>query len=66
MPTSTVADQKGMRAGCHLGADLFEMVVHRLGVDEGHDDRGADAAGRADRTEDMNRAMPIIAHHRRA
>src|SRR5258706_4881639 len=41
------------------------MEVHRLGVDDRQDDSGADSAVRADRAEDMNRAMPIVAHHRR-
>lgn len=66
MPTSAVADQKGMGTGCYLGTDLGQVLVHRLGVDRRHDDRGPDASGWADRAEDMNGAMPIIAYHRRA
>jgi hypothetical protein len=66
MPAGAIADQKGMGAGRHLGADLQEVMVHRLGVDDGHDDCRTDAAGRADRAEDVNRAMSVIAHHWRA
>ena len=66
MPTRAIADQKGVGAGRHLDTDLLEMEVHRCGVDARHDNRGADAASRTDRAEDMNGAMSIITHHRRA
>src|ERR1700726_2442716 len=54
-----------MGTGCHLGADLLQMLVHGLGIDGGHDDGGTDAAGRADRAEQMHGVMPIVAHHQR-
>ena len=55
-----------MGTGCYLGTDLGQVLVHRRGVDRRHDDRGPDASGWADRAEETNGVMPIIAYHRRA
>ena len=66
VPSSTVADQQAMRAGGNLGAAFGEMLIHRLDVHPRHDDRCTDATCRANRAEDVNRIMAIVAHHRRA
>jgi len=65
VPSSAVANQQGMRAGCHLCTDLLQVLVHRLGIDSGHDDCRAGRARVADRTEDVDGVMAVVAHHRR-
>ncbi|OYV86580.1 MAG: hypothetical protein B7Z73_11520 [Planctomycetia bacterium 21-64-5] len=65
MPACTVANQQCMGAGGNLAADLFEMLVHRFGVDAWHDDGSADATRRTDGAEDVNGIVPVVAHHRR-
>jgi hypothetical protein len=62
----SVADQPCVGARSDLSADLLQMFVHGLDIDGGHDDGGADAAGRADRAEQMDGVMTVVAHHRRA
>jgi hypothetical protein len=52
-----------VRAGCNVGADLAQVLGHRLGIDCGHDDGSADAACRADGTEQVSfncRSQPPI------
>ena len=56
MPPRIVANQDGMGACCHLGADRLEMLVHCLGIHRRLDDGGADATVGADRAfVDLNR-----------
>jgi hypothetical protein len=50
-----------VRAGCDLGADLGQVQVHRLGVDERQHEGGADATGRADGTEQIRPVVTLIA-----
>ena len=66
MPAGTVEDQQRVCARCRLRADFFEMLVHRFGIDRGHDDGGADAAGRANGTKQMDRVVADISYHGRA
>src|SRR5205823_13741753 len=66
MPSGTVADQYRVRTGRHLCADLLQVLVHGFGVDERHDDRGAGAARRTDRAEQISGIMAVVAYHRRA
>jgi hypothetical protein len=47
-----------MGAGRDAAGDLGEMVVHRAGVGEGHDEARGDAALRADGAEDVG---PLVA-----
>ena len=53
MPAGAVEHEHGMGAGRDGAGDLGEMVVHRSGIGEGHDEARGDAAGRADRAEDV-------------
>src|ERR1700676_1387124 len=66
MPAGSVADQHSVGVSSHLHADFIEMLVHRLGVRGGHDNRGTDAAGRANRAKQISRIMPVITYHLRA
>ena len=45
----------GMGRGADLAADLAQMVVHRDGIGDRHDDRGRFALARADRTKHIGR-----------
>jgi len=49
-----------MRAGCHSGADLFQMSLHGGGVAPGHDEAGALALCRADGAEDVGRNRALV------
>jgi hypothetical protein len=53
-----------MRVGCDLRTNFLEMDVHGLGVDRGHDNRGADGASWADGPKDVDRVTPVITDHR--
>ena len=44
-----------MGRGADLAADLAQMVVHRDGIADWHDDRGRFALARADRTKHIGR-----------
>src|SRR5450755_1084228 len=66
MPTRAIADQDGVRTDRDLSADLFQMLIHRLGVGVGHDQRGAHRAGGTDGAEDIGGDVSVIAHHQRA
>src|ERR1019366_1731412 len=65
MPASAVPDQDRVCASCHLDTDFLQMLGHRLGVDRGHDDRGAHPASGTDRAEQMRGIMAVVAHHQR-
>ena len=64
MPSGTITDQDSMCAWRDLCADLLQMLVHRLGIDGGHDDCRADSPRVADRAEQVGRVMAVVAHHR--
>src|SRR5947207_15038169 len=61
MPTGAVKDEDGVRALSDLGADLGQVRVHRFGADAGQDEGGAGAAGWAYCTEQIGRAVALIA-----
>jgi hypothetical protein len=62
MPSGTVTDQDSVRASSYLGADLLQVLVHRLGIGDRHDDRGPDPATRADCAKQIDRVMTIVPH----
>jgi hypothetical protein len=62
MPSGTVTDQGSVRASPYLRADLLQMLVHRLGIGDRHDDRGPDPATRADCAKQIDRIMTIVPH----
>ena len=64
MPARSVAEEYGLRAWRHLGADLLKVFVHGLGVGVGHDHGGARGARGADGAEDVGRDVPVVANHR--
>ena len=66
MPTGAIADHDGMGARGNLGTDLFEVFVHGFSVGRRHDDCGTNLTRVADGAEQIDRIVPIIAHHRRA
>lgn len=66
VPSSAVADHQGMRAGCDHGADLAQMLAHRLAVDRRHDDGRAHPSRGADGAKQVHAVVAIVAHHRRA
>ena len=66
MPAGAVADQRGDGAGRDLGADLGQMKAHAFGVDSRQDERGADAARRADGPEYVGVGVAIVANPLRA
>lgn len=63
MPTGTVANQQAMGARGNLRADFGQVLVHRLGIDCWHDDRGTDATAGADCAKYVKGIMTVIAHH---
>jgi outer membrane protease len=65
MPSGTIQDQYGVRARSHLRTDLLEMLIHRFGIDGGHDDGGTNASFRAYGGEYMYRVMPVVPYHGR-
>ena len=66
VPASPVNNDDGMRTLLDLAADFDEMLVHGMGVGEGHDQRRADAACRTDSSKDIGAFIPLIAHGARA
>jgi len=38
MPSGTITDQESVCARRDLCADLLQVLIHRLGIDTGHDD----------------------------
>lgn len=65
-PAGGVADHQGMGARCHHGADLPQVLAHRLAVHRRHDDGGTDAPRGADGAEQVHAVVAIVANHRRA
>ncbi len=66
MPAGAVQRKDGVRARGHLGADLGQMQVHRLGVDERQHEGGADPPGGTDGAEQIGPAVTLIARCARA
>ncbi len=66
MPTRAVEFQDRMRAGGDEGADRGQVQVHRVRVGIRQHQPGADAARRADGTEDIGLIVTTIAWRGRA
>ena len=67
VPTGTIEDHHGMRVGGDLAADLAEVMVHRGGIADRHDQRRRFALRRADRTKQIGRGeTEILWRHRPA
>lgn len=60
VPAGAVEQQDGMGALCDRPGDLVEMGLHGVGVSEGHGERGADTASRADRPEQPGALVALI------
>jgi len=66
-PTGTIEDHHGMGVGGDLAADLAEVMVHRGGIADRHDQRRRFALRRADRTKQIGRGeTEILWRHRPA
>lgn len=63
MPAGTIQNKHRMRARRHLGADDLQMLVHRYGVHDRHDNRSGHPTRGAHRAEQMGRVMAVISHH---
>jgi len=61
MPAGFVKHRQRMRARGYRWGDLVEVGVHRLGVGEGQDQTGGDAAPGADGTEQVGRLIAGVA-----
>src|SRR6201982_1724061 len=55
VPTGTIEDHHAMGIGGDLAADLAEMMVHRGGIADGHDQRRRFALHWADRAKHIGR-----------
>src|SRR3954465_6352922 len=67
VPTGTIEDHHGMGVGGDLAADLAEVMVHRGGIADRHDQRRRFALRRADRTKQIGRGeTEILWRHRPA
>jgi hypothetical protein len=67
VPTGTIEDHHGMSIGGDLAADLAEVMVHRGGIADRHDQRRRFALRRADRTKHVGRGKAeILGRHRPA
>ena len=60
MPPGPVHEQRGVRAGCDVTADLVDVELHGLGIGVGKRQTGADAARRADGAEQICAAVALI------
>src|SRR5947209_5726989 len=60
VPTSAIQDHYGMGIGGDLAADLAEMMVHRDGIADWHDQRRRFALQWADRTKHIGRAKAEV------
>jgi hypothetical protein len=60
VPAGTIEDHHGMRIGGDLAADLAEMMVHRGGIADRHDQRRRFAFRRADRTKHIGRGKAEV------
>lgn len=65
MPSGAVAYQQRVGRDRDLGADLLEVLIHRLGVGAGHDYRRAGTLGRTDRAEQIDGIVAVVAAHGR-
>ena len=63
VPSGAVAGEEAMHVGGNLRADSGQVLVHGLCIGGGHGDRGTDAARRADRVEDVNGIVAVVAQH---
>src|ERR1700730_17045373 len=67
VPAGTIEDHHGMGIRGDLAADLAEMMVHRGGIADRHDQRRRLALRRADRTKQIGRGeAEIFWRHRPA
>src|ERR1700730_17386769 len=67
VPAGTIEDHHGMGIRGDLGADLAEVMVHRGGIADRHDQRRRLALRRADRTKQIGRGeAEIFWRHRPA
>src|SRR5712671_2038125 len=67
VPTGTIEDHHGMGISGDLAADLAEVMVHRGGIADRHDQRRRLALRRADRTKQIGRGeAEIFWRHRPA
>src|SRR6266481_7932411 len=65
VPTGTIEDHHGMGIRGDLAADLAEMVVHRGGIADRHDQRRRFALRRADRAKHIGRGeAEVLWRHR--
>src|SRR5690242_15672897 len=60
VPTSTIQDHHGMGDAGDLAADLAEMMVHRQGIADWHDQRRRFALRGADRTKHIGRGKAEV------
>src|SRR5947208_9658525 len=60
VPTGTIEDHHGMGISGDLAADLAEVMVHRGGIADRHDQRRRFALRRADRTKQIGRGEAEI------
>src|SRR2546421_10619416 len=67
VPTGTIEDHHGMGVSGDLAADLAEVMVHRGGIADRHDQRRRLAPRRAHRTKQIGRGgAEIFFRHRPA
>src|SRR6267378_4974097 len=60
VPAGTIEDHHGMGISGDLAADLAEMMVHRGGIADRHDQRRRFALRRADRTKQIGRGKAEV------
>jgi hypothetical protein len=65
VPAGTIEDHRSMGIGGDLAADLTEVMVHRGGIADRHDQRRCFALRRADRTKQIGRGEAEILWRRR-
>lgn len=65
VPAGTIEDHHGMGISGDLATDLAEMMVHRSGIADWHDQRRRLALRRADRTKQIGRGEAEIFWRRR-
>src|SRR5215207_3533089 len=65
VPSGAVDGQHGMGARGDVGADLGQVQVHHVGVGERQHERGASAAGWADRAEQVGPGIALVPRRRR-
>ena len=66
MPAGAVEHEHGMSAGRDGAGDLGEVVVHRAGVGEGHDEARGHATLGTDRAEDVGPLVAGVARRARS